>query len=77
MPMSVDDTVDALHDDLRRAGGPVKTYTWPDFYTRCNAARLHQPRLDQIKETASGKFGLIVAYGHNAVLVAHDRNFQP
>jgi hypothetical protein len=77
MPMTIDETVDALNDDLRRAGGPVKTYTWPDFYERCGVARFKQPRLDQIQEKASGKFGLMIAYGHNAVLVAHDRNFQP
>lgn len=77
MPMSVDETVDALNDDLRQTGGPVKTYTWPDFYQRFGITRFKNPRPDQIKEKASGKFGLIVAYGQNAVLVAHDRNFQP
>jgi hypothetical protein len=70
MPMSIDETVDALNDDLRQTGGSVKTYTWPDFYKRFGIIRFKQSRGQQIQEKASGKFGLIVACGQNACLPA-------
>ena len=72
---SVTYVVEELNLRLQQAGRPYMTLTWIEFYNLSGRERLKQPFLDEVKEMASGHFQLIVAYGHNAVLVCHDRNF--
>ena len=67
--------VDELNEMLRKTGRAVMTLTWLDFYKVCERERLKQPFMETVKEEASGKFQLVVAYGHNAVVICHDRNF--
>lgn len=67
--------VDDLNEMLRKAGRPFMTLTWPEFYEICERERLKQPLMDGVREEASGKFQLVVAFGQNAVVVCHDRNF--
>ena len=67
--------VDELNEILRRSGEPCMTMTWPEFYEVCQRERMKQPLQTGIQEQASGRYQLIVAYGHNAVVVCHDRNF--
>lgn len=67
--------VDELNELLRKGGQPFMTLTWPEFYRLCERERLKQPLQNSIQEQASGRYQLIVAYGHNAVVVCHDRNF--
>lgn len=69
------DIADELNETLRKTGQPYVTLTWPEFYTVCDRERLKQPFLDGVQSEASGRFQLIVAYGQNAVMVCHDRNF--
>ena len=69
------DIVDELNEMLRKGGRPLMTLTWPEFYQICERERLKQPIMDGIREEASGKFQLVVAYGQNAVVICHDRNF--
>ena len=69
------DIVEEFDWRLRQVERPYMTLTWPEFYDLCGRERFKQPFLDNIRNTASGRFQLIVAYGHNAVLVCHDRNF--
>jgi hypothetical protein len=75
MPKKIDDVVDELNDMIRLAGGPVVTMTWADFYGLCDVVRFKKERGDEIVAKAKDKYGLIVGYGNQAVLVAHDRNF--
>ena len=72
---SRDDIVNELEEHLRLAGKPCMTLPWPDFYRLCGRVRMKQPFLDELRELASARFQLIVAYGRNAVVVCHDRNF--
>ena len=76
MPKTIDETVDLLQTKLRHKGGCVLTMRWSDFYKMCELERVKQPRLDRIFETARDKYGLLVSFGKNTVLVAHDRNFS-
>ncbi len=69
------DIVDELEQRLRLAGQPCMTVPWPDFYRLCGRERMKQPFLDELRALASARFQLIVAYGRNAVVVCHDRNF--
>ena len=77
MSKSATEIVDDLNEMLRKSGRPYITLTWPEFYDICDRERLKQPLLDGVREAASGQFQLIVAFGHNAVVVCHDRNFAP
>lgn len=72
-----DEIVDELNELLRLAEGPSITLPWPDFYELCGRERLKQPLLDEVRTRAASRFQLIVAYGHNAVVVCLDRNFAP
>ena len=72
---SVAFVVEELNRRLQQAGRPYMTLTRTEFYELSGRERLKQPFLDEVREIASGRFQLIVAYGHNAVLVCHDRNF--
>jgi hypothetical protein len=76
MPKSVAEVVENLNEMLRKSGNPVATIPWPKFYEANSADRLKQPRLDAIIDEAKSRFQLIVAYGSNVVVVAHDRNFS-
>ena len=67
--------VEDLNERLRKAGQPCMTMTWPDFYGLCQRERMRDPLQAKIRELASGRFQLIVAYGDNAVVICHDRNF--
>lgn len=69
--------VDELNDLLRLAEQPSITLPWPDFYKLCGRERLKQPLLKDVENDAKSRFQLIVAYGNNAVVVCHDRNFAP
>ena len=75
MSKTVSSIVDELNKLLRNAGEPCMTLTWQGFYKLCDRERLKQPLQNSIQEQASGRYQLIVAYGHNAVIVCHDRNF--
>jgi hypothetical protein len=77
MPLDVEEIVEELNDRLRRKGEAVMTYSWPDFYKLCDMERFKEPRGERIVERARDQYGLMVAYGRNVVLVAHDRNFAP
>lgn len=77
MPKQKDDIVYELNEQLRLAGRPCITIPFPEFYELCERERLKQPLLDGIQERAASRFQLIVAYGRNAVVVCHDRNFAP
>lgn len=70
-----DDVVDELNRRLVLAGRPCMTLDRSGFYGLCGRERLKQPFLDDIRDNASGRFQLIVAYGGYAVVVCHDRNF--
>lgn len=69
------ETAEHLNELVRKSGREYITLTWERFYEVCERERLKQPFIDQVQETASGQFQLIVAYGHNAIIVCHDRNF--
>ena len=75
MAKAAGDIADELNEILRKTGQPYVTLTWPAFYRTCERERLKQPFLNVVQSEASGRFQLIVAYGQNAVLVCHDRNF--
>jgi hypothetical protein len=77
MAKSYEDIASDLNEKLRRSGKPVVTLTWPTFYDVCERDRLKDAALAGIQEHASGSFQLIISYGRNAVVVCHDRNFQP
>ena len=72
---SITDIVQELNDYLRRDSHPYMTLRWPEFYTLCRRERLKQGFLDGVSEVASEQFQLIVAYGHDVIVVCHDRNF--
>ena len=72
---SVTDIVQEFNDFMRRASQSYMTLRWPEFYELCGRERLKQRFLDGVREVASEHFQLIVAYGHNAIVVCHDRNF--
>lgn len=69
--------VEELDELLRKSGEPVITMTWPDFYKLSDRERLKNAALDAIREDASGRYQLVIGYGRNAVIISHDRNFQP
>lgn len=75
MSKSAASIVDELNELLRKAGQPCMTLTWPEFYELCDRERMKRPLQNSIQEQASGQYQLIVAYGHNAVVICHDRNF--
>ena len=75
MPKHADDIAALLDERLKKKGGEVLTVNWNDFYKLCGNARMKEPRLKSISESAWTNYGLIVAYGRHVVLVAHDRNF--
>ena len=77
MPRQTDKIVYELNELLRLAGQSSITMPWSDFYELCERERLKQPLLDGVKKLAASRFQLIVAYGNNAVVVCHDRNFAP
>ena len=68
-------TRDRQYGRATLAGKPCMTLPWPDFYRLCGRVRMKQPFLDELRELASARFQLILAYGRNAVVVCHDRNF--
>ena len=67
--------VDEINEILRRTGWACMTLPWPHFYELCGRERLKESFLDDVRQNASSRFQLIVAYGRNAVVVCHDRNF--
>ena len=69
------DVAEELNEILRRNDWSNLTLPWSDFYELCGRERLKQPFLDDVQETASRRFQLIVAYGRHVVVVCHDRNF--
>jgi hypothetical protein len=75
MPENANDIAATLDERLKKKGGAVLTLNWNDFYELCGNERLKEPRKRSIEVAAWTNYGLIVAYGHNVVLVAHDRNF--
>ncbi len=75
MPKAKGEIADELNEMLRKGGRPYLTLTWRDFYNLCDRERFKQPFLDGIQSESSGRFQLIVAYGKNAVMICHDRNF--
>lgn len=75
MPKKIDDVVDELNDKIRLATGPVVTMTWPEFYTLCDVVRFKTERTEEIRVKARDKYGLVVGYGNQAIIIAHDRNF--
>jgi hypothetical protein len=77
MPRSTSDIVNDINDMLRLKGGPVLTMTWPDFYKLCDMTRFKDARGEAIADNARDHHGLFVGYGKNAVIIAHDRNFEP
>jgi len=77
MPASSDEIVSYLNDLLRQSGQPVITFTWSDFFGISNRRRLKKVAEEQIANNAFTKYQLFVGFGHNAVIVCHDRNFQP
>ncbi len=77
MPKHVREIASDLNELLRKHGSPVMTFPWPKFYEICERDRIKSAFQDDLEEEASGHFQLIIAYGRNAVVVCHDRNFQP
>ena len=75
MPKHADDIAAILNARLQKKGGEVLTINWKDFYELSDMERMKEPRGQWIIDSAWANYGLIVAYGHNVVLVAHDRNF--
>ena len=72
---SVVDIIEELNEFLRRSARPYLTLVWPEFYELCGRERLRFPFLEEVREAASERFQLVVGYGHNVVVVCHDRNF--
>ena len=71
------DIVDDLGDRLHKVGRSHMTVRWPDFYKLCGRERLKLPFLDKVKKEAlNGRHQLIVAYGHNVVVICYDKNFD-
>jgi hypothetical protein len=70
--------VDELDDLLRKSGKPAGTILWSDFYELCELERWRAtgPRPQEIKDLARAQYSLIVEFGDQIVLVAHDRNFE-
>lgn len=66
-----------LMNELQESGGKILTFTRSEFeevYSLpCETQRMLQIRLDAALEP----FNLVVAFGTNAVIVAHDSNFAP
>lgn len=77
MPVSSGVIVSHLNDLLRQSGQPVITLTWSDFFNISSRHRLKRAAEEQIANDAFTKYQLFVGFGHNAVIVCHDRNFQP
>ena len=75
MPKAIKEIADELNDALRRVGGPCMTLTWPKFYAVCERERLKQAFLDELANGVAAEFQLVIAYGRNAVVICHDRNF--
>jgi len=75
--VSVEEVVDSLNDKLRLSDQAVMTVRWPQFYELAEMQRFREPRGEQIRKLAQEKYGLVIAYGHSIVIVAHDRNFAP
>lgn len=65
--------VDELN--LRLAEQPCVTLRWPFFHELCGRERLDQRFLDDVQDGAASRSRLVVAYGRNAVIACHDRNF--
>ena len=74
---SVTEIVDVFDRCFGETNRQCITLTWTDFYELSGRMRLKSPFLTSVKETASGRYQLIVAVGRNVVLVSHDRNFAP
>ncbi|MDG4854069.1 MULTISPECIES: hypothetical protein [unclassified Mesorhizobium] len=77
MPTPISTVVDEMHSRLRAKGSEVVTFAWPEFYDMNNAFRWKKERQVSIAEMARDKYGLVVGFGHSAVVVSVDRNFNP
>lgn len=73
--MSSGDVAEELNEILRRNDQSCLTLLWSDFYNLCGRERLKQPFLDDVRDVASNRYQLIVAFGRHVVVVCHDRNF--
>ncbi len=70
---SVDETVEIIANDLEGSGERVITYSWPKFYTICEAEKLHESRKNAIREALLDEHGLLMQYGSKVVLIAEDK----
>ena len=72
------EVVDELNNRLRKTNQPYLTLSWADFYALCERERLKQAFSDGIKQEASSRYQLTVAYGQSAVtIVRPDHNLAP
>lgn len=76
MPLREAEVVEILNSRLQKKGGEVLTLPYQEFYKLSQIERLKQSREKEIAKIGRGEYTLIIAFGQNVVLVAHDRNFS-
>ena len=74
---SKEDVVHELQEELRKSSRDCITVGWDEFYELCERKKMRKRFQDEVAGLAKSRYQLVVHYGDNAVIVCHDRNFNP